>query len=127
MNSLKQRKVADGRARLNAVAFSPDDKLLATSNTAGRARLWVLRRDELLRWKKASFPGLDCSTCVAFSPDGGSVTASGFGIRLLNVELFAGGGAGFDCVGNEVGKEAGKARQAGSSIEPQRHDDPPGF
>jgi WD40 repeat protein len=85
LKSFKQRKAADGRAKLNAVAFSPDGKLLATSDTSGQTRLWTVRSGELLWSKNAKFPGLDCSTCVAFSPDGKVVASSSFGIRLLDI------------------------------------------
>ncbi len=45
-----------------------------------------MRTGKVLWSKKAGFPGLDCSTCVAFSPDGTAVASSSFGIKLLNME-----------------------------------------
>lgn len=85
LNKLKERKRLEGKTKMNSVAISPDGKLLATVDTSGRTRLWSLRTGEVLWSKKASVEGLDCSTGVAFSPDGKAVASSSFGIGLLDV------------------------------------------
>lgn len=86
VDKVKERKCLNGKAKINALAFSPDGKLLATADTSGRTRLWSLRSGEPVWLNKANFPGLDCSTCVTFSPNGKAVASSGFGIKLLNVD-----------------------------------------
>ena len=50
----------NGEAKMNAVAFSPDGKHLATNDTSGRTRLWSLRTGKALWSKTVSFSGLDC-------------------------------------------------------------------
>ena len=64
------------------VAFSPDGKLLATSNWSGRVLLWNSANAKL----RASFPAHDQNIpCLTFSPDGQSLaTASSDGsIKIL--------------------------------------------
>jgi WD40 repeat protein/uncharacterized caspase-like protein len=87
---------------VQAVAFSPDDRLVLTGSRDGTARLWTLSGREIRRFEgddprsdgrtargvgPAGGPGGGAVSAVAFSPDGHFILIGGGGktVRLWNI------------------------------------------
>lgn len=67
---------------VNSVAFSPDGRVVTTSNRDGEVRLWSVPGGQLLRTLRES--GEQPWTGVAISPDGRRIASSGDGVTLWN-------------------------------------------
>jgi WD40 repeat protein len=62
---------------MNALAFSPDGKLLATGGTGGEITLWSVEEVQAIR--ELAYTGVD-TTALAFDPDGDLLaTGSAYG------------------------------------------------
>jgi hypothetical protein len=62
---------------MNALAFSPDGKLLATGGTGGEITLWSVEKGQAIR--ELAYTGVD-TTALAFDPDGDLLaTGSAYG------------------------------------------------
>ncbi len=59
---------------VNAIAFSPDDQLLATANGNGTARLWDMSAGS---WRDTFVGHASPVNDIAFNPDGQTVTTAG--------------------------------------------------
>jgi WD40 repeat protein len=72
-------------ARVNSIAFSPDDRTLATGAVDGMAKLWDVQSGQELRTLDGAHR--DRVEAVAFSPDGAKLISAGGGraVRLWDV------------------------------------------
>jgi WD40 repeat protein len=102
---------------INAVAFSPDGRLLAFAESGGLVSVW----DVFTRKRLAAFAGHDGQPlCVAFSPDGKTLASGGMDTTILLWDVSkvrptapSAGKAGVKELADEMaGKDVGKAYDA---------------
>ena len=101
---------ADEYYTLNAFAWNPDEKLIATGSANGTLQLWIAA-DGTFIWRTDA--AKDGVSAIAFSPDGETIAATGYGpegaaATLINV---ANGAPVKELVGN-------KCRAIGIAFDP---------
>ena len=70
-----------------ALAFSPDENLIATGDGAGKIRLWNLNTGELRMTLSGHARG---ATTIAFSPDGKALASGGYDKKVMLWDLTTG-------------------------------------